>query len=113
MPAHNTNPDGSLPMTIAATRIVPTMSPRPRKHLDPRSKRFEVRFALRLRALLEDRDFTMIDFVDRLARAGLDVSLESVKKWLSGDRMPRPQDAEVIGRALSLKNYRDIWPDPA
>ncbi len=93
-------------------RMRTTMSPRPRKHLDPKSRKFEVRFAIRLRKMLDDRNMTPADFVDRLNRAGLDVSFETVKKWMSADRLPRPQDAEAIGKALSLKDYREAWPAP-
>jgi len=88
------------------------MSPRPRKHLDPRSKRFEIRFAILLRKRIDELGYMPADLVDRLQRAGLSVSFELVKKWLSGDRLPRPQDAEAIGKALSLDDYREIWPDP-
>jgi transcriptional regulator with XRE-family HTH domain len=86
------------------------MSPRARKPLDPRSKRFEVRFARRLRDLLTARGMTTAEFLERLQRAGLDVSIEAVKKWLNGGRVPHPSDAEQIGRVLGLDDYRHLWP---
>ena len=86
------------------------MSPRHRKPLDPRSKRYEVRFARRLRDLLEDREMTTAAFVKRLKSAGVSASGEAVKKWLRGERLPRPQDAEAIGKILGLDDYRTIWP---
>src|SRR5262245_8001155 len=99
-----------LPMKTMMTRM-PAMAARPRRTLDQRSKRFEVRFAIQLKKFLDDRGFTPADFVERLHRAGLDVSYESVKKWLSGDRLPRPEDAVQIGKALSLDDYRKVWPE--
>jgi hypothetical protein len=88
------------------------VSPRPRKFLDPRSRRFEVRFAIRLRALLDERKMGPSEFVERLQAAGLDVTIEAVKKWLSGDRLPHADDAEKIGKVLGLKDYRQVWPLP-
>ncbi len=86
------------------------MSPRARKPLDPKSKRFEVRFAIQFRKLLDARGIGPSEFRDRLRLAGLDVSIEAVTKWLNGTRLPKPQDAGMIGRALGLKDYRLVWP---
>lgn len=88
------------------------MSPRPRKPLDPRSRAFEVRFAIRLRGLLDKRGMSAAELADCLQRAGIDVTSEAVKKWLRAERLPHPADAEVIGRILGLKDYRQLWPPP-
>jgi len=87
------------------------MSPRARKHLDPKSKRFEVRFAIQLRKMLDLRDIGPSEFRDRLGLAGLEVSIQTVTKWLNATRLPRPQDAETIGAVLRLRDYRLIWPE--
>ena len=89
----------------------PIVSP-PRKHLDPRSKQFEIRFALRLRHLLDEHEMGPSEFVERLRGVGVEVTVEAVKKWLSGDRLPYPGDVEKIGKVLGLKDYREVWPLP-
>jgi hypothetical protein len=50
------------------------------------------------------------EFVERLNAAGVDVSLSAVKKWLNGSHFPRPQDMEIIGSVLGLKDYRHLLP---
>lgn len=87
------------------------MAPRARKHLDPHSTRFEIRFAIHLRELLDKRKLTPVDFIDRLQAAGVNVSAIAVRKWIAGAHLPRPQDAPAIGRVLGLKDYRHLWPD--
>ena len=86
------------------------MSPRPRKHLDPKSKRFEIRFAIHLRKLLGESKLTAAEFLERIQAAGVDVSAMAVRKWIAGEHIPRPQEAPAIGRVLGLKDYRDLWP---
>jgi len=93
-----------------SNRTICRMSPRPRKHLDPRSKRFEIRFAIHLRELMTARRIGPTEFRERLEGAGLEVSIVTVTKWLNGTRLPRPQDAEAIGSILGLKDYRLVWP---
>jgi hypothetical protein len=88
------------------------MSPRARKPLDPKSRKFEVRFAVRLRAVLDEQEMDAVDLADRLQRAGVEVTSEAVKKWLRAERLPHPSDAETIGRILGLKDYRKLWPPP-
>ncbi len=88
------------------------MAARPRKRLSPRSKKFEVRFAIRLRQRLAELGLGPSEFTEMLRAAGVDVTVEAVKKWLSGDHVPRPADAETIGRVLELDDYRQVWPDP-
>ena len=83
---------------------------RERRKLNPRSKKFNVRFAIHLRALLEKRKLTAAEFHNRLNDARLHVSENLVMKWLSGDRYPRPDDLEAIGLALGLSDYRKIFP---
>lgn len=99
-------------MTTTTTRIVPTMSPRPRRHLSPRSTQFETRFAIQLRGLLDKQKLTAADFLDRIRAAGVDVTRESVNKWIAGYHVPRPQDMPAIGRVLGLKDYRHLLPPP-
>lgn len=89
------------------------MSPRKRKILDPKSKDFGTRFARHLRTLIDKRKMTPAAFVDELNGAKLAVSYSTIKKWLSGDRLPRAEDFETIGRVLHLKDYRDAMPPPA
>jgi hypothetical protein len=89
-----------------------TMSPRQRKPLDPRSKRFETRFAIQLRELLAKRKMTATDFIQRVQAAGVDVSAIAIRKWLSASHVPRPQDMPAIGRVLGLKDYRHLLPPP-
>ena len=88
------------------------MSPQKRRQLDPRSKKFEVRFAIQLRGLLDRAELGPTEFVAKIKNAGVDYSVEAVKKWLSGQRIPRPQDVEKLGRILGLDDYRKIWPPP-
>lgn len=88
------------------------MAPRPRKKLDPKSKDFSTRFALHLRNRLERRGLTTADFLQQLQAAGLQVSGEAIRKWLSGAHLPRPQDAETIGTVLRMRDYRHVWPAP-
>jgi hypothetical protein len=95
-----------------ATRIG-RMSPRPRKELDTKSKRFDTRFAIHLRKLLDKRRLTTNELHERVQAVGLDVSFQTVTKWLSGERLPRAEDAESIAAALGIKDYRHVWPDPA
>src|SRR5262245_8261529 len=89
-----------------------TMSPHPRKHLDPRSPEFEVRFAIRLRWLVDKRGWGPSDFHEQLSIAGLVVSLPAVKKWLNGSDVPRPHEMELIGELLGLRDYRYVLPPP-
>jgi hypothetical protein len=62
--------------------------PHPRKRLSAKSKDFQTRFAIRLRKLLDARGIGPSEFVKRLRAAGLPVTKEAVKKWISGDRAP-------------------------
>ncbi len=88
------------------------MSPRPRKRLDPKSTRFETRFAIRLRELLDKRKLSAAEFLDRVRSAGVDVTRESVNKWIAGYHVPRPQDMPAIGSVLGLRDYRQLLPPP-
>lgn len=85
---------------------------RERKELDIESTDLAVRFALRLRELLKKKNLGPSEFTSRLQAAGVEVSAEAVKKWISGDRMPRPQDLEAIADVLSVKDYRHLLPPP-
>src|SRR5262245_542679 len=98
-------------MQTAMTRM-PGMSPRARKPISPRSRRFEDRFALQLRDLVDKRGWGPSELRQRLDQAGLDVSLPAVKKWLNGSHLPRPQDMEIIGGLLGLRDYRHLLPPP-
>ncbi len=88
------------------------MAPRPRKALNPKSTDFGVRFGIHLRALLDKRKLETVDFIALIQKSGIDVAANAIRKWLSGDRLPRPQDAERIGEVLRLKDYREVWPPP-
>jgi hypothetical protein len=88
------------------------MSPRRRKHLSPQSKRFEVRFARGLRKRLDSLKMGQTEFADRLHRVGVHVTVDAVKKWLSADAVPRPQDIERMAEIFGLKDYRDLLPLP-
>jgi len=89
------------------------MSPRPRKHLDSHSRKFEIRFAIAFRAAAEKKSLTTApELNDFLADKGVSVSLAAVKKWLNGEAVPRPQLLERIGKALGSKDYRDLLPEP-
>lgn len=88
------------------------MAARPRKELDPKSKDFGVRFAIHLRGLLDKRKLGIGEFITLVENSGLDVSLATVKKWLSGDRVPRAEDFEFIGAALRIQDYRQAMPPP-
>ena len=59
-----------------------------------------VRFARNLREQLEKRKMSSGEFRETLKANGLDVSRETVMKWLSGDRAPRSEDLELIGRLI-------------
>src|SRR5665213_493312 len=87
------------------------MSPQRRKHLDPRSKTFEIRFAIRLRALVDGKGWGPLEFTERLNAAGLDVGIDAVSKWLNGGSVPRLQALELIGHIIG-KDYRQLLPDP-
>jgi hypothetical protein len=66
-----------------------------------------------LRALLDEGGMDASEFVERVQAAGVDVTSEAVKKWISGDSVPRAQDLERIGHALGLKDYRrQLLPPP-
>ncbi len=82
----------------------------PRKHLSPRSNHFRIRFAYRLRALLDERGMGPTEFVERLHAAGLHVNINSAKKWLNGNRIPSLSHIQAIGDALKLKDYRMLLP---
>ena len=82
----------------------------PRKNLSPRSNDFRIRFAIRLRALVDEQDIGPTEFAERLQAAGLHVSLFTVKKWLNGSRIPSMSHAQPIGDALKLKDYRLVLP---
>lgn len=87
------------------------MAPRPRKVLSKTAKDFPTRFALHLRELLDKRKLTTADFREAVKRAGLDVAAVTVKKWLSGERLPRADDLVPIGKSLGLKDYRLVLPE--
>lgn len=86
--------------------------PKARKHLDPRSRRYEIRFAIQFREMIDARGIRAVELPAKLRREGVDVTLEAVKKWLRGERLPHPADAEALGRVLGLKDYRKLWPPP-
>jgi hypothetical protein len=65
-----------------------------------------------LRELLDERQIGPSEFAERLQKVGVDVTVEAVKKWLRGARLPYSGDAEKIGIVLGLKDYRDVWPLP-
>lgn len=83
---------------------------RARNELDPRSTKYGVRFGLHLRALLKNKKLGSTEFLQKLKADGLDVSLATVGKWLSGDRLPRCYDLESIGRVLGIRDYRQVLP---
>ena len=88
------------------------MAPRPRKTLNPKSSDFGVRFAIHLRGMLDKRKLGAAEFLTLVQKAGVDVSAATVRKWLSGDRLPMAQDFEGIGRALGMPDYRQSMPPP-
>lgn len=94
----------------AAVSTIRRMAPRPRKELDPKSDRYEIRFAIHLRDLLEKRGLTPIEFIQKVQDAGIDVSTIAIRKWIAGDHIPRPQDTPAIARVLGLDDYRHLWP---
>jgi len=67
-------------------------------------------FATHLRALLEKRRMTAESFHEAVRSEGLDVAAITVRKWISGDRLPRADDLVAIGTALGLKDYRFVLP---
>ena len=97
-------------ISVGKAKLV--MSPRQRKFLSPKSTDFGVRFAIHLRKLLDERGLKPLDFIRKMQDARADVTPGGIRKWLAGDRLPRPQDAEGIARILGLNDYRDIWPPP-
>lgn len=88
------------------------MAPRPRKPLDEKSSDYSTRFALNLRKQLDKRKIGQTAFLEALKHAGLEVSTQTVGKWISGDRLPRCYDLEFIGEALGLRDYRQVLPPP-
>ncbi len=88
--------------------------PRKRREISKSDRDWAARFALRLRALLEDRGWTSADVAERLTAAGLaGDSIRTVDSWLASQRLPQLKDLEQIGAALGLDDYRlDLLPEP-
>src|SRR5262249_54018030 len=94
------------------TPVGSAMWRRSRKYLNPRSRDFSVRFGIHLRSLVDERKMGTGDFLNALREQDLDVTIEAVKKWLSGDRHPRLRDLERIASALGLSEYPHLLPPP-
>lgn len=103
-----------------ATTLTPRMKPktertvgRKRKELDPRSANIRERFALRLRELLEERNWQNKDLADRLQASGLEVSDSLVDKWLRAERVPQIDEYEQLAEILiGTTDYRMLLPSP-
>jgi hypothetical protein len=85
--------------------------PRPRKKIRPRNAAdFLSRFALHLRKIMDDNNWISKDVSEKLAAGGVDIGPRGVDVWLRGEGSPKFRDLEKIGRALGMKDYRDILP---
>lgn len=78
------------------------LSPRPQKQLTAAEKRTdEGRFAMKLRALLEERGIDRREFAKQVGRTDA-----AVRTWLRGEAIPGDYSTlKAIGRALDLPGH--------
>src|SRR5579872_2904035 len=72
------------------------------------SDKLPERFALRLRSIMAEHDWSSKDVADRLTGAGVKVGTRAIDAWLRGAASPKFKDLERIGRALGLRDYREL-----
>ena len=70
------------------------------------------RFALHLRKIMADREWSSKDVAERISAAGVPIGARGVDVWLRGEGSPKFKDLEKIGRALGLRDYRELLPPP-
>lgn len=85
---------------------------RPRRELDPHATDVVTRFAIRLRRLIDEKHWLADDLAERLCAAGCQVSPHLVRKWLSAERFPRPEDLPYLADIFGFRDYRNILPPP-
>jgi hypothetical protein len=85
---------------------------RPRKDISKR-KDFASRFALRLRRLMEEREWTSRNVAELVTKGGVEVGDRAVDAWLRGQRLPKLKDIEKVAKALGFDDYREFLPEPA
>ncbi len=86
--------------------------PRRRLEIDSGARDLPSRFARHLLDLMEKNGWSSKDVSQRLSRAGLEIGPRGVDVWLRAEGSPKFRDLETIGRALGLKDYRDVLPPP-
>lgn len=86
------------------------MAPGIRKFISPKSKKFNDRFALHFRSLMDGRGLTPIQLKRELRKLGLVISRETITKWMNGSNLPRPDDMERVAAVLRLRDYRHLFP---
>lgn len=79
------------------------------KELDPESTDPAIRFALRLRSLMDRHGLNSETLAIKLEKAGVRIEAPAIQSWLRGDSMPRCKHLEALG-GLFYEDYRMILP---
>lgn len=91
---------------MPTTQRKPKVS-RPRVELDENSPDIRVRFALKLRGLMEKKGWSSADLAERI-----DVNNRAIDAWMRARSMPQPETLEPLARAFGISDYRKILPEP-
>ena len=90
-------------MATATKQTKGSMSPRPRKELSKAEKRTPWgRFALHLRALMDERGWDHQELASRMNGAATEAA---VRKWLRAEGMPDYERLVALGEALDTREH--------
>lgn len=92
-------------MTGTATKIKPTMGKKAKSLSAADRRTFKGRFAIRLAELMDARGLSATSLA-----ALIDVDEPAIRKWLRADGLPELKQIEPLGKALGLKDYREVLP---
>ena len=88
------------------------MAKKRRKLTSTERKTIEGRFAVHLRALMDAKGWQVGDLHEQLTRFAVDIEKPAIHVWLRGKSLPKAKFLEPLGRALGLKDYREVLPPP-
>jgi hypothetical protein len=108
LPAHSARIPSGRAVSFGGQTV-----PRPRSKIPAKGGDLSVRFARRLRELMEEHGWSSRDVAERVTGAGVPIGDRGIDAWLRGQRLPKLKDLERVGTALALADYRDLLPEPA
>lgn len=78
---------------------------------DELRQHIHARFAVKLRALMDERRWEVSDLHDRLTAMGAVLGKPAIHKWLRAENRPSWEDMQRLGKIFFPENWRLIFPD--